>query len=193
MSWYHSKISTMKFLILLFFVIAVNSEDSCSSSCIDLPCGTFVAYNSNQQDLVIKYGFSAGTFSDGSQAYVGHAINAACAGEYNCPARLSVTGSKQGAFMACQNQHHDMVGMRFLLNHPDLKWIRPDTDNLMVYKNLVKVSSTQKYLFHIGRYNLTNPYGSTYTVVSKVYGNNVMSYSLGNGHTNVNHPEILSC
>jgi len=155
--------------------------------------GTFVAFDPDQQDLVMQHGFSAGKFSDWSEAYVGHAINAACKNEYNCPARLSVTGSRQGAFMACQNEHHDTVGMRFLLNHPDLKWIRTNTNDLFSIPKLVKVKSTHIYTFHIGRINLTRSDGSTYTVVSKVYGNNVLSYSLGQGHTEVSNPEVLSC
>ena len=142
---------------------------------------------------MIEHGFAAGKYRDGSENYVGHALNAACQNEYNCPARLKVTGDGLGAYMACQNIHHDVVGMRFLLNHSDLKWIQTSTNNLHEVKNLVQVRGVHN--FFIGRKNLTQSDGSTFSIVAKVYPSNVMSYSMGGDHTNVaaGQFEVLSC
>jgi hypothetical protein len=125
---------------------------------------------------VLEHGFSAGKFRDGSDVYVGNALNAACRNEYNCPARLKVAGDGLGAYMACEYTHFDTVGMKFLLNHPDLKWITTSSNDLTQVPKLVKVKGVMN--FFIGRKNFTNSDGKPFTMVSKVYGNNIMSYTL---------------
>ena len=158
-----------------------------------IPCGTFVQYWPTNSSVVDNHGFSAGIYKDGTQSFVGLGINFGCANEYATPGRISTKTNEQGVYMSCTNPTYDNVATRFLINHPDLHWVKTNGSSIPPAGNFVKAVSSFAWTFYIGRTNLTLADGTSYTVVSKAFSSGEMLYSEVSGYTSTKNIEILSC
>ena len=126
--------------------------------------GSFLPYNpSIYLDDPNIDGVLAGTYYDGSRAYVGRGDNSAN-GEKQCAARISVDPLKPGAFMEATNQeNYDGLTSEYLFNHNKLSWFKV-TQSSNLYNNAyaIKFMSGSKAMM-IARKTFGN-----YTQVGKV-------------------------
>ncbi|KAG5669553.1 hypothetical protein PVAND_017440 [Polypedilum vanderplanki] len=192
-----------------YYMLPNNTEASVTNSfevltCANdytAPCGTFVPYDAtiNPNAPAIFNGLSAGTYLDGSSAYVGIGTNynmSACIGQQNIPGRISIVNNP-GVYMSCGNYLFDNKTPQYLRNNPSLKWV-PTSDKNIASVNGKISTGLGPYHFYIGRYNLTSSSFIPYSVVSKIHYDNGASgfyYVQANGAEG--HPtsgyEVLVC
>lgn len=113
--------------------------------------------------MIATYGVSAGTYKDGSPAYLGRGDNSAYSGMTPCAARISTSPTKNGAVMTNNvNETFDATNAYFLVNHADLMWSSVNASTAFLNPNSMKWMSGS-YPMLIGRVNI-----SGYTVVGRV-------------------------
>lgn len=86
-------------------------------------------------------GFSAGTYVDGSQAYVGVSDNsqAPCIEPVN-PSRISVNPAAPGGYVSCLSAVYKPNNNLYLREHPNLLWVPATTDNAQNIPSALKVT-----------------------------------------------------
>jgi hypothetical protein len=77
----------------------------------------------NDKTAPIRNGFSAGTYADGSNVYVGLGNNTACFGETMAPCRLKATDPAGCYIAGCGTERLETKTVQYVVDHPWLKWV----------------------------------------------------------------------
>ncbi|KAG5669554.1 hypothetical protein PVAND_017441 [Polypedilum vanderplanki] len=191
-----------------YYMLPNNTEASVTNSfevltCANdytAPCGTFVPYDATVNPTAPQTfnAFTAGTYLDGSSAYVGIGNNhqSSCPGQQNIPGRISIVNNP-GVYMSCATVLFDNKTPQYLRNNPSLKWVLTSDATIASVKGKIS-TGLGPFHFYIGRHNDTTSTGTSYSVVSKIHYDNGASgfyYVQANGAEG--HPtsgyEVLVC
>lgn len=98
------------------------------------------------------YGFNAGTYINGFNAYVGMGDNTQCSNQIPCAGFLTDNPANPGGYFGCDANtvRYRNRGNFYLLNHPNLKWIQTNLTHMMTLPSLIEIGSSSKFSF--GRY-----------------------------------------
>jgi hypothetical protein len=166
------------------FNYAINTEAQTSSyeilSCEapapqpSTPCGTFVTYDPiNDKNAPARNGFVAGTYVDASKVYVGLGDNTVCFGETMAPCRLNINDPAGCYIAGCAVQKFENKKVKYLLNHPNLKWV-PVTSATVFSTNGLSYDIPGVGTLKFARVNSTSR-GINYVTIGKA-----IHYSNGN-------------
>jgi hypothetical protein len=118
-------------------------------------------------------GHNAGTYLDGTVAYVGIAhttpTNNYCNNEVTVPARVTTKAAAPGAYGECATEMYDGVNPWYMKDHPGFKWVPATTATVPTIPYRVTYDTGTNYFFVFGRMVVTSLNGTKYTVVSKVH------------------------
>jgi hypothetical protein len=115
------------------------------------PCGTLATYDVvNDKTAPIRNGFSAGTYVDGSNVYVGLGDNTACFGETMAPCRLKATDPAGCYIASCGKELFVSKPAQYVVNHPWLKWV-PVTSATVFSTNGLTYAARNDLIFKYAR------------------------------------------
>jgi hypothetical protein len=164
---------------------------------------TLVAYDPRvSPNLPAKDGTIAGTYIDGTIAYVGIAhttpANNYCGNQRMLPARVTTDATAPGAYGECGPVQYDGVAAQYLVNDPNFKWVPATQATVPTIQNGVLFDTGTGYMIMYGRINLTSSKGVVYTVVSKVHLDHYatkmyFNNELGQAATATTGFEVLTC
>ena len=73
-------------------------------------------------------------------------------GENPCPGRLTDAPAKPGAYFACNGAYYASTGNFYLLNHPNLMWVRTNVSNMLSVPSVLKIIMASNFTLLYGRY-----------------------------------------
>jgi hypothetical protein len=118
-------------------------------------------------------GHNAGTFLDGSVAFVGIAhtlpANNNCFKQQTLPARVTTNPTAPGAHGECVTDQYDGIAPWYLRDDPNFVWVPTTKDTVFTVPNRVTYNTGTGFIFNYGRTLVTSSNGTKYTVVSKVH------------------------
>jgi hypothetical protein len=144
-------------------------------------------------------GFAAGTFLDGSVAYVGTGVTSTCYNEDLMPARLAtvktITNTGPGAYFECNGPIFANAAASYLKANANLKWVPAAMSNQTSVVGAIKVTGSY-YSYWIGRINLTSSTGIVYQQIAKIHVYNGMFWYVREDGTQASANssyEMLAC
>jgi hypothetical protein len=100
-------------------------------------------------------GHNAGTFLDGSIAYVGiaHTLPNYCVNQNTLPARVTTNPTSAGAHGECVTDQYDAIAPWYLKDDPNFVWVPTTKDTVLTVPHGVTYNTGTGFIFNYGRFS----------------------------------------